>query len=227
MSSEEPSTPKPRSIQLIEDRWANVRHIAEAIAIVAAGLWAFYVFVYQEDIKPAHEPAALVLSISIHRLGRDARHEILLVGIDYRNVGKTEIDIAADGFDLWGIRYASHIRPRALFSKHGADIYNDVPEVSRSLIRASMELRARARNGDPRRHIIIEPGATESVDTTVVLPRGAYDALQALVIAVPAKTSANGKLNITITRPPQVGLWLGGSGNWDEDDDRTDFALVP
>lgn len=90
-----------------------------------------------------------------------------------------------------------------------------------------MELRARAAAGNARRHIIIEPDATESVDMTVVLPRGAYDALQAFVIAVPIKTSANNKLNVTITRLPGGGLWLGGSGNWDEDDDRTDFSLIP
>ena len=44
---------EPRSIRLVEDRWATIRHVVEAVAIVGAALWAFYVFVYQERIKPA------------------------------------------------------------------------------------------------------------------------------------------------------------------------------
>ena len=31
---------QPRTVRLIEDRWATVRHAVEAIAIVAAGIWA-------------------------------------------------------------------------------------------------------------------------------------------------------------------------------------------
>ncbi len=43
-------------IRIIEDPWATFRHVIEAVAIVAAGLWAFYIFVYQEKIKPSGEP---------------------------------------------------------------------------------------------------------------------------------------------------------------------------
>jgi len=226
MGDEEPAAREPRPIQLVEDRWANLRHIVEAVAIVAAGLWAFYIFVYQEDIKPANDPAAVVVSISIHRLGRDAIHDILVVNTDYHNVGKTEIDIAADGFDLWGIRYDSRSRLRGSLGPTKADIFNDIPERSRTLVRASMELRAAAVGGDANRHVIMEPGSTETLTETVVVPRGAYDALEAFVIASPIKTSEKNKVNVAIVHLGG-GLWLRGVGHWNEDDNRTEFALIP
>jgi hypothetical protein len=37
---------EPRAIRLIEERWTVIRHAVEAIAIVLAGLWGLYVFVY-------------------------------------------------------------------------------------------------------------------------------------------------------------------------------------
>jgi hypothetical protein len=226
MSEEKDAPREPRAIQLIEDRWANVRHIAEAIAIIGAGLWAFYVFIYQEDIKPAGDPAALVVSIAIHRMGRDARRDILVVDTTFSNVGKTEIDIAADGFDLWGIRYG--VRPvlRRTGNATKADISNDIPERSRTLIRASAELRAAAVGG-PDRHIIMEPGSTQTIAETVVLARGAYDSLEAFVIALPVKTSSKSKVHVSIVRDSSHGLWLHGSGDWNEDDNRTEFALIP
>ncbi|MBC5799358.1 MAG: hypothetical protein GIW94_05210 [Candidatus Eremiobacteraeota bacterium] len=33
--------PQPQAIRLVEDRWATIRHVVEAVAIVAAGAWAF------------------------------------------------------------------------------------------------------------------------------------------------------------------------------------------
>jgi hypothetical protein len=47
---------KPREIRLVEDPWATLRHVVEVLALVAAGAWAFYTFIYQEKIKPANEP---------------------------------------------------------------------------------------------------------------------------------------------------------------------------
>jgi hypothetical protein len=226
MSQDDLPIRPPRSIQLVEDRWANVRHIVEAIAIVAAGLWAFYVFVYQEDIKPANEPAGLNLSIAVHRLGRDAHHDILVLTTTYRNAGKTEIDIAADGFDLWGIRYASRASYRSSQNARKAEFSYDIPERTRTLVKASMELRAAALGG-PNNHIIMEPDDTVSIDNTVVLTRGAYESVEAFVIASPIKTSVRDKMLITIVREPDRGLWLQGSGDFNEDDNKSDFALIP
>ena len=102
----------PYEVRIVEDRWAAFRHIIEAVAIVCAGMWAFYTFIYQEKIKPASEPAALNVSISVHSLRHDPVRDILGLELVFRNTGKTEIDIAADGYNVWGENYANHPRIR-------------------------------------------------------------------------------------------------------------------
>jgi hypothetical protein len=42
-----------------------VRDVVEIAAIVAAGLWAFYVFVYENRIKPSFLPPELAVTASI------------------------------------------------------------------------------------------------------------------------------------------------------------------
>jgi hypothetical protein len=47
-----------------------VRDIVEIVAIVAAGIWAFYVFVYENRIKPTLQPPDVTITGSIERIGR-------------------------------------------------------------------------------------------------------------------------------------------------------------
>jgi len=41
------------------------RHLVEIAALTVAAIWGFYVFVYQERIKPASEPAELQALVSL------------------------------------------------------------------------------------------------------------------------------------------------------------------
>jgi hypothetical protein len=49
---------------------ALVRDIVEVVAIIAAGIWALYTFVYAERVKPASEPPTVLLTGSMHMPGR-------------------------------------------------------------------------------------------------------------------------------------------------------------
>jgi hypothetical protein len=217
----------PLHVHVVDDRWAAIRQIVETIAIVAAGLWAFYTFVYQERIKPAGEPAALVTSISIHRLGRDARRDILQVSMLYHNVGKTEIDIAADGYSVFGLRYGTRPRKKVSGNPNQMRAEFDIPVLSRTHVQSYMELRGAALAGNPDRHIVMEPDSTETLAYTVVVPRGAYDALIAYDIAWPIKMPVRKKTNVRIVHNPNGSMWLRGDNTLDEDDNVTEFALIP
>jgi hypothetical protein len=219
---------EPRAIRIVEDRWTTVRHGVEALAIVAAGVWAFYTFIYQERIKPANEPAALDLSVSVQRLGRDARREILEVTVHMHNAGKTEIDIAADAYNVWGERFADRER---VVSRHGSaqsGYANSLPEVSERAIDAFAELRDAASGGRVGTHIILEPGANEDLGDVFAIRRGEYDLIHAQGIAVPVKTGSRAKVNVRVLRNRNGGFWLSVPDvDVDEDDNDTDFALIP
>ena len=218
---------EPRAIRLVEDRWTTVRHIVEALAIVAAGAWAFYTFFYQERIKPAGEPAALTPTITISRLGRDARREILNIAISYHNAGKTEIDIAADAVNLWGIRYG----PRnavMVDNEGGIHAYRVMmPEVSHRLIASVVERRAASAGGAPGFQNVVEPGATTTVSNVIALPRGEYDLIRGQIVAVPVKLGER-NVRVDLVKEKQGGTFLRPDPRRAfEDDNETDFALTP
>jgi hypothetical protein len=222
------SAREPRMIRLAEDRWATVRHIVEAVAIIGAALWGFYVFIYQERIKPASEPAALALSVSIDRLGRDAHREVLRVTTIMRNTGKTELDIAADGYDVWGLRFGQKQVKRGVDAPNDRESYNDIPRTSSELVATSFELRDAAIGGRHNFHIIIEPGAQEQLSRMLVVPRGRYDVIDAQVFAVPVKTSLRNKVDLQIVRARDGSLSIASrTPGVDEDDNETQFALIP
>ncbi len=223
--------PKPRAIRIVEDRWTTLRHVVEAVAIVAAGVWAFYTFIYQEHIKPANEPAALDVGVSVQRLGRDAHREILEATLRLRNSGKTEIDIAADALNVWGDRFADRQRSRQMNKGYGLRDDFDEPKISRRLLDSFAELRDAAVGGHRGNHIVLEPGASYDFGDVIVLPRGAYELIHAQGIAVPVKTSIGRKVRIEISRIPRDGGFSLDPDDPDpdieEDDYETDFALIP
>jgi hypothetical protein len=224
----EPNAPlKPYDVRIIEDRWATFRHIVEAVAIVAAGGWAFYTFVYQEKIKPAGMPAALTLGIAMSELGHTAQRDIVDLKLTFHNSGQTEIDVAADGYSIWGIRYKKDVVPRRREEKFGSMTERDLGIASKTIIKSSMELRDMAVNGYPGNHIILEPADTLPIEATVVIPHDAYDLLYARVIAVPLKTSQTAKIPVTVKHESDGSYWLTFPKDSDafEDDDDSYFAV--
>jgi hypothetical protein len=213
-------------IRIIEDRWATFRHIIEAVAIIAAGVWAFYTFVYQEKIKPANEPASLNDSVVMQRLGRDNVRDIIALSAIFHNAGKTEIDIAADGYNVWGSRYG---RTPAVASRHAKtqETYRaGYLIVSKHLVRTFFELRDAARGGEVGNHIILEPDDTVTLHDVIAVPRGAYDILTARVIAVPLKTpAATGKLPVSLVRQKDGSFLIDVPDDAFEDDNDSSFAL--
>ncbi len=219
----------PHEIRVLEDRWVTIRHIVEAVAIVSAGAWAFYTFVYQEKIKPASEPAALTLTTTLSSLGHDRRRDIVNLEIGLRNTGKTEIDIAADGYNIWGERYGGEPVIRRSERRDRYEYNAGLPIVSRRLITAFAELRDAAVGGTVGNHIVIEPGAIETLDRVFAVPRGTFDIIHAQASVVPIKTTRATKVPIAVVTARVGGYLLRPAAGDDaeEDDNTTDFALPP
>jgi hypothetical protein len=93
---------------------ALVRDIVEVVAIIAAGIWALYTFVYAERVKPASERPTVQLTGSLHRLGERGG----LVQMEYqatvRNIGHTRVNIIAVGFTVNGVKYTNAGTPATI-----------------------------------------------------------------------------------------------------------------
>ncbi len=85
---------------------ATIRDIVEVLAILAAGIWGVYVFVYEQRIKPAEAPPQIVVTGSLQR---GVAHDGLLpirYSVTIRNTGQLPFYTIAMAYAATGIRNA-------------------------------------------------------------------------------------------------------------------------
>jgi hypothetical protein len=120
---------------------ATLRDLVEIVAIVAAGIWAIYVFAYEQRIKPAQQPPSLLLSGSLHRAGE--RNGLVQLGFNgtARNTGQGDVSLVALGFAASGIRYTSKGTPFSSRAFSGSTLYQrDARVASRVSVYRQIEL---------------------------------------------------------------------------------------
>lgn len=120
---------------------ATLRDVIEIVAILAAGIWALYVFAYEQRIKPASEPPELLITGTLHRLG--THNGLVQLGYDVtvRNVGHTDVSIIAAGFVAEGIVYTTRGAPATYSLAPGLSTYlRDARASSRTLVYRTVEL---------------------------------------------------------------------------------------
>lgn len=83
------------------------RHVLEIVALIAAAIWAFYVFIYQERIKPAGEPPRLQVSTRVVHDVIEGGKELVTIKVTLKNTGATEISMGALLVNAYGVRYAN------------------------------------------------------------------------------------------------------------------------
>ncbi|HEY1680263.1 MAG TPA: hypothetical protein VGF98_01300 [Candidatus Tumulicola sp.] len=85
----------------------RTRDIVEIAAIVAAGIWAFYIFAYENRIKPSFAQPEVNITASLQRLSQ--QHGLIAVGlhIDLRNVGTVNAHFLGLAVNVFGKRVMS------------------------------------------------------------------------------------------------------------------------
>ena len=106
-------------------RW---RHIVEIVAFIGAGLWAIYVFVYQERIKPAGAPPELQTVLSVEHLQLYGGKEFVKVNVRMRNIGHIPFSLAGMVVNVYGLRFGN------ITGEHVETPLNGVTELSRTLL---------------------------------------------------------------------------------------------
>ncbi|MGB6985922.1 MAG: hypothetical protein WBD74_08145 [Candidatus Aquilonibacter sp.] len=161
-------------------------------------------------------------------LGQDRTRDILEVSIHLHNAGKTEIEVAANGYNVWGDRYALSQSQTTRSGPHDYAFNNNEPRISRQLISSYAELRDAAVGGKPGRHSTIEPDGVVTLPYIIVIPRGKYDVIYAQAIAVPAKTPVRPRVDVQIVRQSDGSVMLHPvTPGIYEDDNSIDFGLLP
>ena len=218
--------PPPHRVALIEDRWATIRHAVEAIAIVLAGVWSFYVFEYEDRWKPAHTAPTAVTTVHMESLGVRGDVEYVRVTRSVRNTGSTEIDVIADLFQVGGSRPLSKARRTRSESAEGIEIRSDVPMSMPQPLLYLMDLRKGA-GGDQSVSETLNAGESSDESELIAVPRGRFTTLHAKIEVLLQRADAH------VTN---VSRELGTSGhlvlsNPDpsaiDDSTESDFVLAP
>jgi hypothetical protein len=104
------------------------RHLVEIVALVTAAIWAFYVFIYQERIKPASAPPEVQPAISVEHTPLAGGKEFIKVSAVVKNPGEAPFSLAGMIVNVYGMRYG----PSA--GEHTEHPMNDITEYSRTLV---------------------------------------------------------------------------------------------
>jgi hypothetical protein len=156
---------------------APTRDLIEIVAILAAGIWAIYVFAYEQRIKPAAQPPSVLISGSLHKLGE--RNGLVQLGYKgtLRNTGSTGVSLIALGFTAVGFRYATRGTPVLSTLAPGATLYQRDARVSaRELVYRATELERfvdRRYGGD----LTLSPGEEIPFSGIFLVKRGEFDSI--------------------------------------------------
>lgn len=86
------------------DLISTIRDIVEIVAIVLAGCWAFYIFVYENRIKPSFAAPDVNVTASMQELGQ--RDGLIAIGLHvaFHNVGTVQARFLASALTVYGQR---------------------------------------------------------------------------------------------------------------------------
>ena len=175
------------------------RTIVEIVAIVAAGCWAFYTFIHQEQIKPASEPSSSNVSVELTRTKVAGNVDYVSVAYTIRNTGKTDIDVLAQAINVYG----ENVDPKRQAEPDRVDssairVDHGIPVATSTLVFA---------DGFPR------PADFVRLDALIRLPHGRYDQLDAHAeIFIDRSPVTRGKYDIAIARAPDGSVRFKASG---------------
>lgn len=155
----------------------TLRDAVEIVAIVAAGLWALYVFAYEQRLKPASEPPSLRLTGSLYRVGTHNGLVQLAIKATISNNGSTDASLIATGFTADGLRYAPNSTPAVDRAINGLTIYQrDARVASRTVIYRTVEM---TRLASPKysSSFTLQPGQELPYSEIFAIKAGEFDAV--------------------------------------------------
>ncbi|HEY3675347.1 MAG TPA: hypothetical protein VGK84_05100, partial [Candidatus Tumulicola sp.] len=106
----------------------TVREIVEVVAILLAGIWALYVFVFENEIRPAFEPPTPSFTVEMRHVGNDRNLAVIRVDVALRNPGMADVRFLGFSLTVLGSNVIDAASPRPA----SGDAYNNKLEAYNS-----------------------------------------------------------------------------------------------
>jgi hypothetical protein len=167
----------------------TLRDVVEVAAILVAGIWALYVFVYENRIVPALAPPTPSISVELRHVGNDGNLAVIRLVETIHNPGPTEVYFLGYAVTVFGDRViASPSRQpaKASIEQNDLEAYNtyspQIPIFREAFVTAQG-------NRNSGRGMQLEPLQTETTNKEFYVPRSGFDRLTARVVAVYVKSA--------------------------------------
>lgn len=82
----------------------RINTLVQTLAIIGAGAWGVYTFIYEARIKPGLEPAAVSVTTALLRAGERDNHVAIRSTMTRKNVGQTGVRVLGLAYTVTGIR---------------------------------------------------------------------------------------------------------------------------
>ncbi len=153
------------------------RHIIEIVAFIVAAAWAFYVFIYQERIKPAETRPQQQFNVTISHQPVPSGAEFVSLTVEIRNVGTVPFRPAGYVNAAYGVRYLPRLTQTVRRS-----LRRNVTTLSRSLAESKPDLLQSVSAmfspfGSSQPPYIVSPGGDSKAHYGFAIPRNKYDAI--------------------------------------------------
>ncbi|MBC7881357.1 MAG: hypothetical protein H7Y37_08485 [Anaerolineae bacterium] len=153
----------------------SISHIVQALAILAAGFWAFYTFIYEDRIKPASEPPITSITTSLTPVGKKGPLIAIQAKTQLRNIGKVRIRLLADTFNVIGVT----VQTGKSEEKHSGYLKSNLysKEVKSQVLMKSGEL-LKGATANPNASYYLDPDESVNKDFIIYLPDNKFDLIR-------------------------------------------------
>src|SRR4051812_43882744 len=82
----------------------HINTLVQTLAILGAGAWGVYTFIYEARIKPSLEPAAVSVMTHLVKAGERDNHIAIRSTVTRKNVGQAGVRVLGLVYNVIGIR---------------------------------------------------------------------------------------------------------------------------
>ena len=90
-----------------KEKWFNpegINNITQTLALIGAGIWGIYTFIYQAEIVPTLAPPTLSVTSNLEKAGQKGDKDAILATITRSNVGQTSVKVLGYTLNVIGVK---------------------------------------------------------------------------------------------------------------------------
>lgn len=197
---------------------SGLNSVVQTLAILGAGAWAVYTFIYEAKIKPSLEPAAVSVKTDLVKAGERGERVAIRSTVTRTNVGQTGVSVLGLTYTVVGLKTRVSTDDRAqreaafeaaLGRSASVGIARDYVEEAEVVILRQGVLFSGGTDlaSEPSD---LNPGETVSRDLILYADRGRFDAVRVTVSLAYAKEGEAVRLRFETGREGELALAPAG-----------------